>query len=97
MQMAEAARQRCSLEKVFWKNAANLQENTHAEVQSNFIEITLWNGCFPVNLLHIFRAPFLRTPFDDCFWNGKGNNASCKGKRKVTIVKEKLQWKTYSS
>ena len=28
----EAATQRCSKEKVFWKFAANLQENTHAEV-----------------------------------------------------------------
>ena len=26
--------------------------------QSNFIEITLQHGCSPVNLLHIFRAPF---------------------------------------
>ena len=25
---------------------------------SNFIEITLRHGCSPVNLLHIFRAPF---------------------------------------
>ena len=25
---------------------------------SNFIEITLWHGCSPVHLLHIFRAPF---------------------------------------
>ena len=25
---------------------------------SNFIEITLWHGCSPVNLLHIFRTPF---------------------------------------
>ena len=25
---------------------------------SNFIEITLRRGCFPVNLLHIFRTPF---------------------------------------
>ena len=29
---SEAATQRCSQEKVFWKYAANLQENTHAEV-----------------------------------------------------------------
>ena len=28
----EAAIQSCSLKKVFWKYAANLQENTHAEV-----------------------------------------------------------------
>ena len=26
----------------------------------NFIEITLWHGCSPVNLLHIFRAVFLK-------------------------------------
>ena len=28
----EAAIQNCSYEKVFWKNAANLQENTHTKV-----------------------------------------------------------------
>ena len=27
-------------------------------LQSNFNEITLWHGCSPVNLLHIFRRPF---------------------------------------
>ena len=30
------------------------------KLQSNFIEITLWDGCSPVNLLHIFRTPFLK-------------------------------------
>ena len=30
---SEAATQRCSKEKVFWKYAANLQGNTRAEVQ----------------------------------------------------------------
>ena len=29
-------------------------------LQSNFIEITLPHGCSPVNLLHIFRTPFLK-------------------------------------
>ena len=24
----------------------------------NFIEVTLWCGCFPVNLMHTFRSPF---------------------------------------
>ena len=28
------------------------------KLQSNFIEITLRHGCFPVNLMHIFRTPF---------------------------------------
>ena len=27
----------------------------------NFIEIALRHGCSPVNLLHIFRTPFLKT------------------------------------
>ena len=26
----------------------------------NFIETTLWHGCSPVNLLHIFRTPFTK-------------------------------------
>ena len=30
------------------------------EVLSNFIEITLWHGCAPVNLLHILRTTFLK-------------------------------------
>ena len=29
-------------------------------LQCNFIEITLWHGCSPVDLLHIFRIPFLK-------------------------------------
>ena len=37
-------------------------------MQSSFIEITLWHGCSPVNLLHIFRTPFIRTPMDGCFF-----------------------------
>ena len=28
------------------------------KLQSNFIEITLWHGCSPVNLLNLFRIPF---------------------------------------
>ena len=31
--------------------------------QSNFIEITFWHWCSPVNLLHIFRPPFPRNTF----------------------------------
>ena len=30
------------------------------QMQSNFIEITLRHGCSPVNLLHIFRTPFIK-------------------------------------
>ena len=28
------------------------------KLQSGFIEITLWHGYFPVNLLHVLRTPF---------------------------------------
>ena len=35
----------------------------------NFIEITRRHGCPPVNLLHIFGTPFLKTPLEGCFWN----------------------------
>ena len=35
----------------------DLLENYNA-FQSNFIEITLRQGCSPVHLLHIFRTPF---------------------------------------
>ena len=28
------------------------------KLQSNFIEIVLWQWCSPVNLLHFFRTPF---------------------------------------
>ena len=31
------------------------------KLQSNFIEITLRHGCSPVNLMHIFRKPFLQS------------------------------------
>ena len=34
----------------------------------NFIEIALRHGCSPVNLLHIFRIPFLKNTSDGCFF-----------------------------
>ena len=30
------------------------------KLQNSFIEITLRDGCSPVNLMHIFRTPFLK-------------------------------------
>ena len=36
MKLWEAATQRCSYKKVFWKYAANLQEDTHAEVRFQY-------------------------------------------------------------
>ena len=37
------------------------------KLQCNFIEITLWHGCSPVNLLLIFKTSFLITPLEGCF------------------------------
>ena len=34
----------------------------------NFIEITLQHGSSLVNLLHIFRTPFSRTPMKGCLY-----------------------------
>ena len=36
------------------------------KVASNFTEIALRHGFYPVNLLHIFRTPLLRKPLCGC-------------------------------
>ena len=41
------------------------------KLQSKFIKITLWHGCSPVNLLHVFRAPFPKNTFGGLFLNVK--------------------------
>ena len=38
-------------------------------LQSNFIEITFWHVCSPVNLLHIFRTPFLKNTSEGLLLN----------------------------
>ena len=51
---------------MFRKCIANSLENTQCrnaipkKLLCNFIEIVLWHGCSPVNLLHKFRTPFLK-------------------------------------
>ena len=35
----------------------------------SFIEITLWHGCCPVNLLHMFRTPFLKITSGYFYWH----------------------------
>ena len=40
--LTEAAIQRCSYKKVFWKIAANSQENTHAEVRTSEVRTSAW-------------------------------------------------------
>ena len=41
------------------KRSENMQQ-IYRRICSNFIEITLWHGCSPVSLLHIFRTLFPR-------------------------------------
>ena len=57
---SEAAVQRCSenMQQIYSKTSMSKCDFNKVWLQSNFIEITLWHGCFPVNLLHIFRTPF---------------------------------------
>ena len=47
---------RCVLRKKCSDNMQQIYRRT--PMLCNFIEITLWHGCSPVNLLHIFRTPF---------------------------------------
>ena len=65
------------------------------KLQSNFIEIAHWHGCSPVNLLHISKHLFLRTPLYGCFWmvvlvssnNNLNTGDNCNRKsRSYTIV-----------
>ena len=65
---SEAAVQRCSQKKMFWKNAANLQESTHDEVQFQWIFKQLyWNHTLA--WMFIFSEHlFLRTPLGGCLW-----------------------------
>ena len=63
MCITEAAVQRCSWEKVFWKYTSKFTRErpcrsvTSIKLLCNFIEILLQHRCSPVNLLHFFRTP----------------------------------------
>ena len=58
----------CTLSISFMKTHHNFQSQRN--LWSSFIEITVWHGCSPVNLLHIFRIPFFpkNTSLEGCFW-----------------------------
>ena len=43
------------------------QSAIQIKLQDSFTEITLQHECSPVNLLHNFRTPFLRTLLEGCF------------------------------
>ena len=55
---------KCYMKKVLWKifgkftGENSCQSVISIKLRGIFIEITLWHGCSPVNLLHIFRTSF---------------------------------------
>ena len=62
---AEAALHRCFYEKMFLKmqqiyRRTPMPKCNFNKVAKQQIEIPLPHGCFPVNLLHIFRIPFFK-------------------------------------
>ena len=65
-EISRSSRPEVFLRKGVLKIWRKLQENTHAEMWFKLIliklliQITLRHGCSPVNLLHIFRTPFLK-------------------------------------
>ena len=58
----------CTLSISFMKTHHTFQSQRNR--WSSFIEITVWHGCSPVNLLHIFRIPFFpkNSSLEGCFW-----------------------------
>ena len=59
----------------------------------NFIEITLRHGCSPVNMLHIFRAPFSikhlwRATSDQCYYEFllKWHSLCCSNDLWLTLI-----------
>ena len=51
---------RCSenMQQVYWKTS--MPKFDFSKIALNFIKITLWHGCSPVNLLLNFRTTFLK-------------------------------------
>ena len=57
-----------SLQKCAYKNYSEYMQQIYRRTPMpkcdfNFIEITLWYGFFPVNLLHIFRTSFYKKTY----------------------------------
>ena len=77
LEASEAAIQRCSSEEMFWKYAANLQENTYTEMwfqQSCFA--SLLKSHFGMSVLLLICCIFSehlvkRIPLEGCFWRFK--------------------------
>ena len=59
-----------ALRKRYSKNMQQMHRRTPMpkfDFNKSYFEIPLWHGCFPVNLLHIFRTPFYENIFGGVF------------------------------
>ena len=67
-------------------------------LQSNFIEITLQHGCFPINLLHIFRTTFPKNTFGGLLLNIKAEIVGLKSFviEKIYVFKKRSKEKEVS-
>ena len=62
----------------------------------SFIEIILWHGCSPVNLLHIFRTPFLKNTYGWLFLMlefEKATSHHCSRLSTMNLEQVILNWK----
>ena len=62
--------------KIYRKFTAEHQCQISIQLQSNFIEIALRHGYYPVNFLHIFRPPFPRNTSGWLLLQGSGQSSN---------------------
>ena len=62
------------------------QSVTSIKLLCNFIKITFWHCCSPVNMLHIFRTPILENTYKGLLLSGDGSW----GRRKFSL---QFPWK----
>ena len=80
-----------------WKNPC--RSVVSMKLLCNFIETTFRHGCSPVNLLHIFRTPFLKNLLDlmslDYVFNTKIYNTGIKVNPDINLPRpENHHWKS---
>ena len=102
--LSEVALRKCSQEKVVLKIYSKIYRRTpfpkwsviSIKLLCNVIEIALWHGCSPANLLHIFRLPFPKNTSDTSGrllpYYEPLNNYSC-----GRYVALKLRWRFFQS
>ena len=56
------------------------------EIASNFIEIALWQGCSPINLLYIFRTPFPKNTSGGLLLNFRSSGSELFSKKSCSEI-----------